>query len=152
MGVPCRYIEVESGFCARAHAPLARLLPSLLSFKLYIPHFSVRIHAFIRNYAQTEEADLVNMSTFDGVVKEFPDIRIDYFRPSNSQSRPPLAYFLSHVHSDHLVSHSRNFSHIMDVVVDFRSRSAWSHASLLSSTARQQRGISCCDWRSIRTG
>ncbi|KAI6857745.1 hypothetical protein KC338_g5280 [Hortaea werneckii] len=43
------------------------------------------------------------MSTFDGIVKEFPDIRIDYFRSSNEQSRPPLALFLSHVHSDHLV-------------------------------------------------
>ena len=43
------------------------------------------------------------MSTFDGKVVEFPDIRIDYFRSSDSQRRPPLAYFLSHVHSDHLV-------------------------------------------------
>ena len=45
------------------------------------------------------------MSTFDGKVDEFPDIRIDYFRPStsDSNSRPPLAYFLSHAHSDHLV-------------------------------------------------
>ena len=43
------------------------------------------------------------MSTFDGIVKEFPDIRIDYFRSSNGQSHPPLALFLSHVHSDHLV-------------------------------------------------
>ncbi|KAI6880951.1 hypothetical protein KC360_g6890 [Hortaea werneckii] len=43
------------------------------------------------------------MSTFDGIVKEFPDIRIDYFRSSNEQSQPPLALFLSHVHSDHLV-------------------------------------------------
>ncbi|KAI7536759.1 hypothetical protein KC331_g11295 [Hortaea werneckii] len=43
------------------------------------------------------------MSTFDGIVKEFPDIRIDYFRSSNGQSQPPLASFLSHVHSDHLV-------------------------------------------------
>ena len=44
------------------------------------------------------------MSTFDGHVKEFPDIRIDYFRPSpnNPNSNPPLAYFLSHIHSDHL--------------------------------------------------
>lgn len=42
------------------------------------------------------------MSTFDGRVKEFPDIRIDYFRPSPADP-PPLAYFLSHVHSDHLV-------------------------------------------------
>jgi hypothetical protein len=42
------------------------------------------------------------MSTFDGKVAEFPDIRIDYFRP-HPNSRPPLAYFLSHVHSDHLV-------------------------------------------------
>ncbi|KAI5358239.1 Putative RNA recognition motif domain, metallo-beta-lactamase, RNA-binding domain superfamily [Septoria linicola] len=43
------------------------------------------------------------MSTFDGVVAEFPDIRIDYFRQTQSQhQRPPLAYFLSHVHSDHL--------------------------------------------------
>ncbi|KAI7335654.1 hypothetical protein KC315_g3110 [Hortaea werneckii] len=43
------------------------------------------------------------MSTFDGIVKEFPDIRIDHFRSSNEQSQPPLALFLSHVHSDHLV-------------------------------------------------
>ena len=42
------------------------------------------------------------MSTFNGIVEEFPDIRIDYFRTSSSQTRPPLAYFLSHVHSDHL--------------------------------------------------
>ncbi|KAK1817188.1 hypothetical protein LTR12_008378 [Friedmanniomyces endolithicus] len=43
------------------------------------------------------------MSTFDGIVKEFPDIRIDYFRPSIQPSPPPLAYFLSHVHTDHTV-------------------------------------------------
>lgn len=43
------------------------------------------------------------MSTFEGKVAEFPDIRIDYFRPSNSASKPALAFFLSHVHSDHLV-------------------------------------------------
>lgn len=44
------------------------------------------------------------MSTFDGHVKEFPDIRIDYFRPSQTANEPaPLAYFLSHVHSDHLI-------------------------------------------------
>ncbi|KAK4555753.1 hypothetical protein LTR86_006973 [Recurvomyces mirabilis] len=42
------------------------------------------------------------MSTFDGVVKEFPEIRIDYFRHGNDEAQPPLAYFLSHVHSDHL--------------------------------------------------
>lgn len=53
------------------------------------------------------------MSTFDGRVKEFPTIRIDYFRsattttttttPTTDPSQPPpLAFFLSHVHSDHL--------------------------------------------------
>ncbi|CAH0021722.1 unnamed protein product [Clonostachys rhizophaga] len=44
------------------------------------------------------------MSTFDGLVAEFPDIRtsaVDHFR-SHSHLRPPLACFLSHVHSDHL--------------------------------------------------
>ncbi|KAH8813293.1 beta-lactamase-like protein [Xylogone sp. PMI_703] len=41
------------------------------------------------------------MSTFKGIVDEFPDIRIDYFR-HNPGRRPPLACFLSHVHSDHL--------------------------------------------------
>lgn len=42
------------------------------------------------------------MSTFDGLVREFPTIRIDYFR--NHPGRPaPAALFLSHVHSDHLV-------------------------------------------------
>ncbi|KAL4891692.1 beta-lactamase-like protein [Aspergillus ambiguus] len=41
------------------------------------------------------------MSTFDGLVHEFPFIQIDYFR--KSPDRPaPLACFLSHVHSDHL--------------------------------------------------
>ncbi|OQE39008.1 hypothetical protein PENCOP_c007G07097 [Penicillium coprophilum] len=41
------------------------------------------------------------MSTFDGIVAEFPEIRIDYFR--KCPERPaPLACFLSHVHSDHL--------------------------------------------------
>src|SRR5665213_216667 len=41
------------------------------------------------------------MSTFDGIVKEFPNIRIDYFR-LHSDRPPPLACFLSHIHSDHL--------------------------------------------------
>ena len=41
------------------------------------------------------------MSTFNGVVHEFPDITIDYFRHLPGR-RPPLAAFLSHVHSDHL--------------------------------------------------
>ncbi|KAI2628507.1 Metallo-hydrolase/oxidoreductase [Hypoxylon sp. NC1633] len=40
------------------------------------------------------------MSTFNGVVHEFPDISIDFFRQMGR--RPPLACFLSHVHSDHL--------------------------------------------------
>ncbi|CAJ2505819.1 Uu.00g132130.m01.CDS01 [Anthostomella pinea] len=40
------------------------------------------------------------MSTFNGYVHEFPDIRVDYFRDIDRP--PPLAYFLSHVHSDHL--------------------------------------------------
>lgn len=46
------------------------------------------------------------MSTFDGNVAEFPDIRIDNFRPRASP-RPALVYFLSHVHSDHLVGLER---------------------------------------------
>ncbi|RFU25741.1 hypothetical protein B7463_g10594, partial [Scytalidium lignicola] len=41
------------------------------------------------------------MSTFKGILQEFPDIRIDYFR-HHTNHRPPLACFLSHVHSDHL--------------------------------------------------
>ena len=41
------------------------------------------------------------MSTFNGLVSEFPRIRIDFFRIHPSQP-PPLACFLSHVHSDHL--------------------------------------------------
>jgi DNA cross-link repair 1C protein len=43
------------------------------------------------------------VSTFNGKVKEFPDIRIDHFRSSGGDdTRLPLALFLSHVHSDHL--------------------------------------------------
>ncbi|KAE9975912.1 hypothetical protein BLS_002356 [Venturia inaequalis] len=41
------------------------------------------------------------MSTFKGVAREFPHIRIDYFRSVSGQPSP-LAGFLSHVHSDHL--------------------------------------------------
>ncbi|KAH6880460.1 hypothetical protein B0T10DRAFT_144375 [Thelonectria olida] len=41
------------------------------------------------------------MSTFNGIVSEFPDIRIDFFR-NHPDAQPPLACFLSHVHSDHL--------------------------------------------------
>lgn len=41
------------------------------------------------------------MSTFSGYVKEFPYIRIDQFRSIPGRP-PPLACFLSHVHSDHL--------------------------------------------------
>ncbi|WYZ38029.1 hypothetical protein EsH8_II_001535 [Colletotrichum jinshuiense] len=41
------------------------------------------------------------MSTFNGLVAEFPDIRIDFFRKHVNRC-PPLACFLSHVHSDHL--------------------------------------------------
>ncbi|KAG5927540.1 hypothetical protein E4U42_002117 [Claviceps africana] len=41
------------------------------------------------------------MSTFNGLVPEFPDIRIDFFRRHPNRT-PPLACFLSHVHSDHL--------------------------------------------------
>ncbi|CVK93405.1 uncharacterized protein FMAN_02813 [Fusarium mangiferae] len=41
------------------------------------------------------------MSTFNGIISEFPDIRIDFFR-RNAGAQPPLACFLSHVHSDHL--------------------------------------------------
>ncbi|KAG0651652.1 DNA cross-link repair 1C [Hyphodiscus hymeniophilus] len=41
------------------------------------------------------------MSTFRGVVQEFPDIRIDFFRLIPGM-RPPRKCFLSHVHSDHL--------------------------------------------------
>lgn len=39
------------------------------------------------------------MSTFNGIVAEFPQIRIDNFL---LHGQPPLACFLSHVHSDHL--------------------------------------------------
>ncbi|KAI2481380.1 DNA repair metallo-beta-lactamase [Pyrenophora tritici-repentis] len=41
------------------------------------------------------------MSTFRGIVAEFPRIRIDYFR-QQPEYKPPLTCFLSHVHSDHL--------------------------------------------------
>ncbi|KAH8700541.1 putative DNA repair protein [Talaromyces proteolyticus] len=42
------------------------------------------------------------MSTFNGIVSEFPSIRIDYFRRVPDKPAP-LACFLSHVHSDHLL-------------------------------------------------
>lgn len=42
------------------------------------------------------------MSTFDGLVAEFPNIRIDYFR-NHTEIPTPAACFLSHTHSDHLL-------------------------------------------------
>ena len=42
------------------------------------------------------------MSSFDGIVEEFPDIRIDYFRQHQHRTQP-AACFLSHIHSDHLL-------------------------------------------------
>ncbi|KUJ08807.1 uncharacterized protein LY89DRAFT_764166 [Mollisia scopiformis] len=41
------------------------------------------------------------MSTFKGVIDEFPDIQVDFFR-ARPNRRLPLRCFLSHVHSDHL--------------------------------------------------
>lgn len=41
------------------------------------------------------------MSTFNGIIREFPDIRIDFFR-RHRDVKPPSACFLSHIHSDHL--------------------------------------------------
>lgn len=43
------------------------------------------------------------MSTFSGIVKEFPRIQIDNFRLYENH-QPPLACFLSHIHSDHLTN------------------------------------------------
>jgi hypothetical protein len=42
------------------------------------------------------------MSTFNGFVKEFPTVRIDYFRTLPGKPAP-AACFLSHVHSDHIL-------------------------------------------------
>lgn len=42
------------------------------------------------------------MSTFNGYVKEFPHLAIDFFRPRGQNSPPVHTYLLSHVHSDHL--------------------------------------------------
>jgi len=41
------------------------------------------------------------MSTFDGIIREFPRVQIDNFRLYENH-QPPLACFLSHIHSDHL--------------------------------------------------
>ena len=44
------------------------------------------------------------MSTFDGHIREFPYLQVDYFRGGAAEpGRPaPRACLLSHVHSDHL--------------------------------------------------
>ncbi|KAH8728487.1 beta-lactamase-like protein [Phaeosphaeriaceae sp. PMI808] len=42
------------------------------------------------------------MSTFKGIIAEFPQIRIDYFKQQPG-FKAPLACFLSHVHSDHRI-------------------------------------------------
>ncbi|KAJ8047553.1 Protein artemis [Holothuria leucospilota] len=49
------------------------------------------------------------MSTFDGLIREYPHIAIDYF--SGKHVLNARAYFLSHVHTDHMVGlHSSTFA------------------------------------------
>ncbi|KAI5866068.1 Metallo-hydrolase/oxidoreductase [Durotheca rogersii] len=52
-----------------------------------------------------DQAVWFNMSTFNGIIHEFTDIRVDFFRGFGLQ--PPLACFLSHVHTDHLAGLDR---------------------------------------------
>ena len=51
-------------------------------------------------------AGMAHVSTFEAAsllyASEFPQIRIDYFR-HQPEHKAPLACFLSHVHSDHLM-------------------------------------------------
>ncbi|KAG8630764.1 hypothetical protein KVT40_002383 [Elsinoe batatas] len=43
------------------------------------------------------------MSTFNGIIPEFPHLRVDYFHVSHPTAPPPpLACLLSHIHTDHL--------------------------------------------------
>lgn len=46
------------------------------------------------------------MSTFDGLIREFPGVSVDRFDGKNIFS---LLYFLSHCHSDHMEGLSENF-------------------------------------------
>lgn len=50
------------------------------------------------------------MSTFDGFVKEFPNLTVDYFRQRPPGAPPVYACLLSHIHSDHVQGlENRNF-------------------------------------------
>jgi DNA cross-link repair 1C protein len=59
------------------------------------------LHRLCLKPTSTPSPQYLAMSTFNGIVSEFPRIRIDFFRVHASQP-PPLACFLSHIHSDHL--------------------------------------------------
>lgn len=94
---------------ARDCAPLARFRSCLIrgrAFCLLITESSSHCEHCVLpptfDHATTTHPSGSKMSTFNGRVAEFPDIRIDFFRPSPSDKTPALAYFLSHVHSDHL--------------------------------------------------
>lgn len=78
-------------------------IPSILRLLFHFSRHYILVSPLTLYAKDESQRPTDQMSTFDGIVKEFPDIRIDYFRSSNEQSRPPLALFLSHVHSDHLV-------------------------------------------------
>jgi DNA cross-link repair 1C protein len=73
-----------------------RVLPRLANPQF---HFSATVGSAQSVYPATISQN--TMSTFNGMVTEFPRIRIDFFR-INPLQPPPLACFLSHIHSDHL--------------------------------------------------
>ncbi|KAJ8130232.1 hypothetical protein O1611_g3398 [Lasiodiplodia mahajangana] len=59
------------------------------------------VTAWLDRLGATGKDAALDMSTFRGIISEFPDIRVDFFRRL-PDFPPPLACFLSHVHSDHL--------------------------------------------------
>ncbi|KAF7551669.1 hypothetical protein G7046_g7655 [Stylonectria norvegica] len=97
------------------HQPQVLPLPASPSFRVFARSFSLVREPGLA----TGEVEARVMSTFNGIVREFPDIRsscafvkhrlaqlanneaVDFFR-RHAEAQPPLACFLSHVHSDHL--------------------------------------------------
>ncbi|KAJ6261717.1 60S ribosomal protein L31 [Drechslerella dactyloides] len=70
--------------------------------QFYIDEIEKQVNWWTRVLFTVKGVLITTESTFNGIVKEFPQIQFDYFRKVSGQ-QPSLANFLSHIHSDHLL-------------------------------------------------
>jgi hypothetical protein len=86
---------------ARLHDFIHPAPPSFINFPSTFPFLDdASLYAWAANDWLSWSSHFIGkMSTFKGVIEEFPEIRVDFFR---TYGRRPLSCFLSHIHSDHL--------------------------------------------------